>query len=74
MEHFGIYAEVTDPEGQRFVIVHEDYNGPMPEGTVIETKSDFPLIFLRTQTFAFNDDKLSDGIRRQGIRPESCRK
>jgi hypothetical protein len=24
MAHFGIYAEVTDPEGQRFVVVHED--------------------------------------------------
>ncbi len=65
MEHFGIYAEVTDPKGQRFVIVHEDYNGPMPEGTVIKTKSDFPLVFLRTQSFAFSDDKLADGIRRQ---------
>ena len=65
MEHFGIYAEVTAPEGQRFVLVHEDYDGPMPKGTVIKTKSDFPLVFLRTQTFAFNADKLSDGIRRQ---------
>lgn len=65
MEHFGIYAEVTAKEGQRFVVVHEDYKGPMPEGTVIRTKSDFPLIFLRTQSFAFNQDKLSDGIRRQ---------
>jgi len=65
MEHFAIYAEITDPEGQRFVVIHEDYKGPMPEGTVIKTKSDFPLIFLRTQSFAFNEDKLSDGIRRQ---------
>ena len=46
-------------------MVHEDYDGPLPTGTVIKTKSDFPLIFLRTQTFAFNADKLSDGIRRQ---------
>jgi hypothetical protein len=65
MEHFGIYAEVTDPKGQRFVLIHENYKGPMPKGTVIKTKSNFPLIFLRTQTFAFNEDKLSDGIRRQ---------
>ena len=65
MEHFGIYAEVTDPKGQRFVFVHEDYKGKIPSGTVIKTKSDFPLVFLRTQTFAFNADKLSDGIRRQ---------
>jgi len=64
MEHFGIYAEVTDPKGQRFVVIREDYNGPIPEGTVIKTKSDFPLIFVRTQSFAFNDDKLADAIRR----------
>lgn len=64
MEHFGIYAEVTAKKGQRFVVVHEDYKGKLPNGTVIKTKSDFPLIFLRTQTFAFNADKLSDGIRR----------
>lgn len=65
MEHFGIYAEVTDPKGQRFVFVHEDYTGPIPDGAVIKTKSNFPLVFLRTQTFAFNEDKLADGIRRQ---------
>lgn len=65
MEHFGIYAEVTPKEGGRVVVVHEDYDGPLPTGTVIKTKSDFPLIFLRTQSFAFNADKLSDGIRRQ---------
>ncbi len=65
MEHFGIYAEVTNKAGQRFVVVHEDYQGPMPSGTVIRTKSNFPLIFLRTQSFAFNEDRLSDGIRRQ---------
>ncbi len=65
MEHFGIYAETTANEGQRFVVVREDYDGPMPEGTVIRTKSDFPLIFLRTQSFAFNEDRLADGIRRQ---------
>ena len=65
MEHFGIYAKTTDPKGQRFIVVREDYDGPLPEGTLIKTKSDFPLIFLRTQSFAFNDDKLSNGIRRQ---------
>ena len=64
MEHFGIYAEVTDPKGQRFVVIHENYKGPVPEGTLIKTKSDFPLIFIRTQSFAFNEDKLADGIRR----------
>jgi hypothetical protein len=44
MEHFGIYAEVTDPKGQRLVIVHEHFKGKLPEGTVIRTKSDFPLV------------------------------
>ena len=65
MEHFGIYAEVTAKEGERFVLIHEDYKGPLPDGTAIRTKSDFPLVFLRTQSFAFNDDRLADGIRRQ---------
>jgi len=65
MEHFGIFAEVTPKEGRRYVVIHENYKGKIPKGTVIKTKSDFPLIFLRTQSFAFNEDKLSDGIRRQ---------
>ena len=65
MEHFGIFAEVTHRKGQRFVVIREDYEGPVPEGTLIRTKSNFPLVFLRTQSFDFNDDKLADGIRRQ---------
>ena len=65
MEHYGIYADTTDRNGQRFVIIREDYKGPIPEGTVIRTKSNFPLVFLRTQSFAFNKDKLADAIRRQ---------
>ena len=65
MEHFGIYAEVTPKQGGRYVLVREDYKGRLPEGTVIRTKSDFPLVFLRTQTFAFNEDRLPEGIRRQ---------
>ena len=65
MEHFGIYAEVTDPKGERFVFVREDYKGEIPEGTLIKTKSNFPLVFLRTQSFAFNEDKKADEIRRK---------
>lgn len=65
MEHFVIYEKVTAKAGERFVIVHEDYQGELPEGTVIKTKSDFPLVFLRTQSFAFNEDKLSNSIRQQ---------
>lgn len=65
MEHYGIYDKLTDKAGERFVIVHNDYQGKLPEGTVIRTKSDFPLVFLRTQSFAFNEDKLADAIRQQ---------
>jgi len=65
MEHFAIYEKVTAKAGERFVIIHEDYQGKIPQGTVIKTKSDFPLVFLRTQSFDFNEDKLSNAIRQQ---------
>jgi len=65
MEHFGFYAETIPKEGGCYVFIHEDYKGKLPKGTVIKAKSDFPLVFLRTQSFAFNKDKLADGIRRQ---------
>jgi len=64
-EHFAIYDKVLGQESERFVLIHEDYKGVLPEGTVIRTKSNFPFVFLRTQSFAFNDDKLADSIRRQ---------
>ncbi len=63
-EHFAIFDKVLDKKGERFVLVKEDYRGPMPKGTVIKTKSNFPFVFIRTQSFAFNDDKLADTIRR----------
>ena len=47
-EHFAIYDKITSREGERFVLIHEDYNGPLPEGTVVKTKSNFPFVFLRT--------------------------
>ena len=65
MEHFGIFAEVTPKEGGRYVVIHENYKGKLPKGTVIKTKSDFPLIFLRTQTFDIKGEKLSNAIRQQ---------
>ncbi|MBT7303101.1 MAG: DUF1254 domain-containing protein [Victivallales bacterium] len=64
-EHFAIYDKVTAKDGERFVLVHENYKGKLPEGTVVRTKSNFPFIFIRTQSFAFNNDKVADAIRRQ---------
>jgi len=64
-EHYAIFDQVTAKEGERFVLIHEDYKGKLPKGTVIKTKSNFPFVFLRTQSFAFNDDKLANAIRRQ---------
>ena len=66
MEHHSIFAEVTGPKAQRYVIVHKDYKGNLPEGkAVIRTNSLFPFIFIRTQTFDIKGDKKSDKIRRQ---------
>lgn len=64
-EHYAIFDKVTVAEGERFVLIHEDYKGKLPKGTVIKTKSNFPFVFIRTQSFAFNEDKLADAIRRQ---------
>jgi hypothetical protein len=63
-EHFSIFDQVTSPKGDRFVIVHESYDGELPKGTVVKTKANFPFVFLRTQSFALNDDKKADEIRR----------
>ncbi|MCK4509803.1 MAG: DUF1254 domain-containing protein [Desulfuromonadales bacterium] len=64
-EHFTIYDKLTAKDGERFVLAHEDYRGKLPSGTVVKTKSNFPYVFLRTQAFSFNNDKLADMIRRQ---------
>jgi len=64
-EHFAIYDKITGREGERFVLAHENYQGPLPDGTVVRTKSNFPFVFLRTQSFNFNDDKVADAIRHQ---------
>jgi hypothetical protein len=64
-EHFAIYDKVLSKMGERFVLVHEDHKGKMPKGTVIRTKSNFAFVFVRTQSFAFNNDKLAESIRRQ---------
>jgi hypothetical protein len=64
-EHFAIFDEVTPKEGKRYVLVHQDYKGDIPEGAVIKVNANFPLVFLRTQSFNFNDDKKADEIRRQ---------
>lgn len=65
MEHYSIYDKITATEGERFILVHEDYMGKLPKGTVVKTQSNFPFIFIRTQTFSFNNDKLSNSIRHQ---------
>lgn len=64
-EHFAIFDQITSKDGERFVLVHEDYDGILPSGTVIRTKSNFPFVFLRTQSFAFNEDALANAIRHQ---------
>jgi hypothetical protein len=63
MEHHASFDQVTAKEGERFVLVHVDYKGKLPKGTVIRTHSNFPFVFIRTQTFAFSKDKLSNTIR-----------
>jgi len=65
MEHHTKFDKVTSKEGERFVIVHEDYKGDLPEGTVVKVNCNFPFVFIRTQSFNFNDDKKADEIRRQ---------
>ena len=65
MEHHTIFDKLTDQKGERFVLVHEDYKGKLPKGTVIKTTSNFPFIFIRTQSFDFNDDKLASSLRHE---------
>ena len=65
MEHHAFFDKVTAPEGERFVLAHVDYEGQLPEGQEIRTNSLFPFVFIRTQSFAFNDDAKADEIRRQ---------
>lgn len=65
MEHHAIFDKVTAEEGERFILVHEDYKGKLPKGTAVKTNSNFPFVFLRTQSFAFNNDQLANSIRHQ---------
>ncbi len=65
MEHHAIFAEVTGPEAQQYVIAHVDYDGELPEGkAVIRTNAMFPFVFLRTQTFEITGEKKADDFRR----------
>ena len=65
MEHHAIFAEVTGPEAQKYVIAHVDYEGKLPEGTaVIRTNALFPFVFIRTQSFEIEGEKKADDIRR----------
>lgn len=66
MEHHAIYAEVTGPEAQQYVIAHVDYKGELPEGkAVIRTNAMFPFVFIRTQSFEIEGDPKADKIRRE---------
>ena len=66
MEHHAIYAEVTGPEAQKYILVHADYNGELPEGKdVIRTNAMFPFVFIRTQSFDIEGEEKADNIRRQ---------
>jgi len=66
MEHHAIFAEVTGPEAQKYVIAHMDYEGELPEGkAVIRTHAKFPFVFLRTQSFEITGEEKADKIRRQ---------
>jgi len=66
MEHHAIFAEVTGPEAQQYVIAHVDYKGELPEGkVVIRTNAMFPFVFLRTQSFEITGEKKADDIRRK---------
>jgi len=65
MEHQAIFAEVTGPEAQQYVIAHVDYAGELPEGkAVIRTNAMFPFVFIRTQSFEITGEKKADDIRR----------
>jgi hypothetical protein len=64
-EHYTIFDKDLADKGERIVLVREDYQGKIPKGTLIKTKSNFPFIFIRTQSYDFNNDKLADMIRRQ---------
>jgi hypothetical protein len=65
MEHHAFFDKLTGPGAERFVLVHADYEGEIPEGQVIRSASLFPFVFLRTQSFAFNEDAEADAIRRR---------
>jgi len=67
MEHHTIFDQVTDPAGERFALVHADYDGEVPDCPLIKTTSLFPYVFIRTQSFAFNADATADRIRRESV-------
>lgn len=63
-EHFTVFTKVLTAE-ETFVLIKEDYSGDIPKGTVIKTKSNFPYIFIRTQSFAQDEDSEGDQLRRK---------
>ena len=67
LEHHAIFDKVLAPQGERFVLAHVDYEGELPDGEVIRSNSLFPFVFMRTQSFAFNEDTEADRIRRTAV-------
>lgn len=63
-EHFTVFTKVLT-SGESFVLVKEDYSGELPKGTVVKTKSNFPYIFIRTQSFSQDEDREGDALRRK---------
>ncbi|WP_028863454.1 DUF1254 domain-containing protein [Psychromonas aquimarina] len=46
-EHYTIFDEIR-PQG-KYVFIHEDWQGEVPAGKVIKTRSTYPHLFIRTQ-------------------------
>lgn len=62
-EHYVTFDEIR-PEGQ-YVFVRHDYQGPIPDGKVIESRSDYPHLFIRTQVKTQDDLKNTLAIQKE---------
>jgi len=62
-EHYVIYDEIR-PYGD-YVFIKHDYQGKLPKGKVIKSRSDYPHLFVRTQTKTAQDIVNSLNIQTQ---------
>ncbi|MGF1695677.1 DUF1254 domain-containing protein [Vibrio lamellibrachiae] len=62
-EHYTIFDEIR-PQG-RYVFVRHDYQGEVPEGKVIESRGDYPHVFIRTQVKTSDDLKNTKAIQQK---------